>query len=220
MGLGICLSKRAGKSQGGRARVKTNPSPVGTAGDEGDQSRHGCSLLLPSSTGFIGQPSPITLICGIKEKSISIREVMCSGLTGPVSRGAVSAAWALPVPGSVSMPGHGWQGRRQPQSYGGFPEYIFFFCGGSTISACPAWKGSHLGLSPVLPRLWLGMRWWLGASRGGCAERGTEILAGDGVQMAACASAIICKTVHLLRCSLLAVRRNPLCCTGQILLPQ
>lgn len=37
--------------------------------------------------------------------------------------------------------------------------------------------------------------------------------------MAACVSAVICKTVHLLRCSLLAVRRNLLCCTGWILLP-
>lgn len=35
--------------------------------------------------------------------------------------------------------------------------------------------------------------------------------------MAGHASAVICKTVHLLRCSLLAARRPPLRCTGRIL---
>ena len=148
----------------GRAGARTSPGHAGTARDERDQSRHGCSLLLPSSAGFIAQSSPITLICGIKEKSISIREVMCSGLTGPVGCGAAGAAWTLPVPGSMSMLGHGWQHGRQPWSHGDFPEH--FFWRGSTVSACPAQKRSDLGLSPVLPTLWLGVRWWLGASRG------------------------------------------------------
>lgn len=125
---------------------------------------------------------------------------MCSGLTGRVSRGAAGAA--------MSTLGHG-----SPEATEIAQK--FFFLGGWEVLFLLAQPGGGQTLLSFwcCPVLWLGVRWWPGALR----AHGTEILAGDGMQMVACVSAVICKTVHLLRCSLLAVSRHPWCCTGQIL---
>lgn len=165
MWFGVCVSKRAGERAAG-AELGPGSAP-GTAGDERDQSRHGRSLVLPSSAGFIGQPSPITLICGIKEKSISIREVMCGGFTGLVGHGATGAAWALPVP--VPVPGSVTGARLAVQEEAlemwrsPLPEHYFFrnnhFC-------LPRLEEARLGSLPGVAQVVVGVRWWLGALRG------------------------------------------------------
>lgn len=124
MWFGVCVSKRAGERAAG-AELGPGSAP-GTAGDERDQSRHGRSLVLPSSAGFIGQPSPITLICGIKEKSISIREVMCGGFTGLVGHGATGAAWALPVPVPGSVTGARLAVQEEALELWRSPRILFF----------------------------------------------------------------------------------------------
>lgn len=118
--------------------MRSSPGHAGTAG-----INHSMGPPLPTPAESIGQPSPITLICGIKEKSISIREVMCSGLTGPVAHGAAGAAWVLPIAGCASI----------LSSTGGSPgagenSQIILFWG--------AWKRSDFGLSLLSPHLRVG----------------------------------------------------------------